>query len=172
MKNPILPIGLPVALVFGLLAGCAGQDKASHTGLPSGEVSRPTPVSVSTQACPFTPLQSPDGFWSNDPDFVIRSQADWTKRDPAEAPPPSVDFSKQMVLGLCQKFTCGQNCTGVPPAVFSVCTHPTYIEVDYQSGGCSCQDVTGQKGSIMMMAATKCMVAVPASDLPVSWVSP
>lgn len=165
-------VGFLTLLVCGLPAGCAGNFKVSSTRLTSNAASVPTPTAIPTPVCGFAPLQVPDGFWAKDSNFIIQNQTDWTNDNGGNTSTPPVDFSSQMIIGLSRKYYCRLNCTAAPPTITSVCYNPAYIEVDYQDGGCACQPTSGQNNFAMMMLPGQCMVSVPQSNLPVSWVEP
>lgn len=165
-------VGFLTLLVCGLFAGCAGNLKVSSARLTSDAPSVSTPTAIPTPVCGFALLLVPDGFLAKDSNFIIRNQTDWTNDDSDNTSAPPVDFSGQMIIGLSRKYSCSLNCTATPPSITSVCYNPSFIEVDYQEGGCACQPTSGQKNFAMMMLSGQCMVSVPQSNLPVSWVGP
>jgi hypothetical protein len=141
--------------------------------LPIGPlpVPAPTPTPNMTPVCGFTPLPNTTNLDISGTRFVIQNQTEWTNvNGPGTALPP-VDFSNQMILELSQGITCSCMCSPVPPAITSVCHYPSYIEVNYQSGGVSCPPPPGYMCNSEFWTNYQSMVTVPQSNLPVSWVA-
>jgi hypothetical protein len=129
--------------------------------------STPTPTSTPNQTpvCGFTALPSQMNPIANFSQYVIRNQTEWANLNGGVAAP--VNFSTQMILEITSSVT-GGCYTSTWPSFVSVCKYSDHIQVDYNAGG---PPYANHPCNMMSYILAQVMVAVPQSNLPVSWIA-
>lgn len=131
----------------------------------------PSPTVIATPVCGFTPLASTPAWGVASGDYVIQNQTQWTNVNGTGTAVPAVNFSTQMILELSQTVVFDCMCSANPPVIVSVCTYPDHIQVLYHNGGETCPTPGGVTCNSVFTTFLQSVVAVPQSNLPVSWVS-
>ena len=108
--------------------------------------------------------------------YVIKTAADWLtinnvgQLPGTNVPLPAVNFSNQMVLEV-SEYLDGAGACFIQPVITSVCFYSDHIEVDYQKGSDPCPpNTSGLSGGPGIGNNFQAMVAVPQSNLPVTWI--
>lgn len=160
---------------------------------PVGPTPSSTPTATPTPQCGFISLPNLSDSVLNYGQFVIQNQAEWTNLN--DAVPAPVNFSSQMILEITRPET-GGCIISTWPSFVSVCVYFDHIAVVYLNGsglvpgttpipynastpvvvtpigtvvppiitpGPDCNEVTEILGQVM--------VAIPRSNLPVTWIS-